>query len=99
MAKRRCVPTGRAWDVTTDQRTGGSSTANVTVRDGALVVTGELAVGLPFPWAGVIWMPGAQLMQAVDFSGREAIRFRTRRWAAVLGEADRERSRPGHRPP
>ena len=67
-----------AWDVTTDQLTGGSSTANVAVRDGALVVTGEIAPGLPFPWAGVIWMPGAQPMQPVDFSGREAIRFRTR---------------------
>ena len=67
-----------AWDVTTDQLTGGSSTADVTVRDGALVVTGEIAPGVPFPWAGVIWMPGEQPMQPVDFSGREAIRFRTR---------------------
>ncbi len=67
-----------AWDVTTDQMTGGSSSVNVGVRDGALVVTGEIAPGLPFPWAGVIWMPGAQPMQPVDFSGREVIRFRTR---------------------
>ncbi|MDE0257514.1 MAG: CIA30 family protein [Gammaproteobacteria bacterium] len=67
-----------AWDVTTDQLTGGSSTASVAVRDGALVVTGEIAPGVPFPWAGVIWMPGAQPMRPVDFSGREAIRFRTR---------------------
>lgn len=67
-----------AWDVTTDQLTGGSSTASVAVRDGTLVVTGEIASGLGFPWAGVIWMPGAQPMQPVDFSGREAIRFRTR---------------------
>ena len=67
-----------AWDVTTDQMTGGSSSVNVGVRDGALVVTGEIAPGVPFPWAGVIWMPGAQPMQPVDFSGREVIRFRTR---------------------
>ena len=67
-----------AWDVTTDQLTGGSSSADVAVRDGALVVTGEIAPGVPFPWAGVIWMPGAQPMQPVDFSGRETIRFRTR---------------------
>lgn len=67
-----------AWDVTTDQLTGGSSTADVAVRDGALAVAGEIAAGVPFPWAGVIWMPGAQPMQPVDFSGREAIRFRTR---------------------
>ena len=67
-----------AWDVTTDQMAGGTSSADVAVRDGALVVTGEIAPGAAFPWAGVIWMPGAQPMQPVDFSGREAIRFRTR---------------------
>ena len=67
-----------AWDVTTDQLAGGSSSADVAVRDGALAVTGEIAPGAAFPWAGVIWMPGAQPMQPVDFSGREAIRFRTR---------------------
>ena len=57
---------------------GGSSSASMTVRDGALVVTGEIAPGVAFPWAGVIWMPGEQPMQPVDFSGREVIRFRTR---------------------
>ena len=57
---------------------GGSSSASMTVRDGALAVTGEIAPGLAFPWAGVIWMPGEQYMQPVDFSGREAIRFWTR---------------------
>ena len=31
------------WDVTTDQMTCGFSSANVAVRDGALVVTGEIA--------------------------------------------------------
>ena len=66
------------WDVTTDQMAGGASSASMAVRDGALVVTGEIAPGLAFPWAGVIWMPGEQPMQPVDFSGREVIRFRTR---------------------
>ena len=64
--------------MTTDQLAGGSSTADVAVRDGAMAVTGEIAPGAAFPWAGVIWMPGAQPMQPVDFSGRETIRFRTR---------------------
>ena len=45
--------------------------------DGALVVTDEIAPRLPFPWARVIWMPGEQSMQPVDFSDREASRFRT----------------------
>ena len=64
--------------MTTDELSGGSSSASMAVRDGALVVTGEIAPGLAFPWAGVIWMPGEQPMQPVDFSGREVIRFRTR---------------------
>ena len=69
---------GVGWDVTSDQMSGGSSTASLAVRNGALVVTGEIAPGFAFPWAGVIWLPGEQPMQPVDFSGREAIRFRTR---------------------
>ena len=67
-----------SWDVTTDQMAGGSSSASMAVRDGALVVTGEIAPGVAFPWAGVIWMPGEQFMQLVDFSGREVLSFRTR---------------------
>ena len=39
-----------AWDVTTDQLSGGSSSASMTVQDGALVVTKEIAPGLAFPW-------------------------------------------------
>ena len=67
-----------SWDLTTDEMSGGSSSASMAVRDGALVVTGEIAPGVAFPWAGVIWMPGKQFMQPVDFSDREVIRFRTR---------------------
>ena len=45
------MPMGHgAWDVTADQLTGSFSSASVAVRDGALVVTGEIAPGLPFPW-------------------------------------------------
>ena len=81
-----------AWDVTTDQMSGGSSSASMTVRDGGMVVTGEIAPGVAFPRAGVIWMPGEQFMQPVDFSGREVIRFRTREdWGGVLGDANHQR--------
>ncbi len=47
------------WDVTTDQVTGGSSSANVAVRDGALVVTGEIAPDSPSSGAGVTGCPGS----------------------------------------
>ncbi|WP_419934525.1 hypothetical protein [Candidatus Palauibacter sp.] len=39
---------------------------------------GETRTGFAFPWAGAIWFPGPQPMQAVDFSGRSVLRFRTR---------------------
>ncbi|MDE0622934.1 MAG: hypothetical protein OXH83_14825 [Bryobacterales bacterium] len=55
--------------------TGGSSSANVAGRDGALVVAGEIAPGLAFTWAGVIWTPGERPMQPMESSGRAVIRF------------------------
>ena len=36
-------------DGTTNQISGGFSSASMAVRDGALVVTGEIAPGLPSP--------------------------------------------------
>ncbi|WP_420637056.1 CIA30 family protein [Candidatus Palauibacter sp.] len=69
---------GFGWQVTTDAMNGGASTADLAVEEGALVVRGETRKGFAFPWAGAIWFPGPQPMQAVDFSGRSVLRFRTR---------------------
>lgn len=69
---------GAGWEVTTDVLRGGLSTAELAVEDGALVVRGEIAAGVAFPWAGAIWSPGERPMQPIDFSGRSMIRFRTR---------------------
>ncbi|MCY3599772.1 MAG: CIA30 family protein [Gemmatimonadetes bacterium] len=69
---------GFGWQVTTDAMNGGASTADLAVEDGALVVRGETRAGFAFPWAGAIWFTGDQPMQAVDFSGRSVLRFRTR---------------------
>ena len=55
--------------------------------------------GLAFPWAGVIWMPGEQPMQPVDFSGREVDPLPDAGgWAAVLGNADQQRRASGPAP-
>lgn len=51
---------------------GAFSSANVAVRDGALV-TGDIALRLAFPRTGVISMLGEQPMQPVEFSGHEAL--------------------------
>ncbi len=79
-------------DVTTDEMTGGSSSANVAVRDGALVVTGEIAAGVAFPWAGVIWVPSAS-SPCSPWTSPGARRSGSGRgaWAGVLGDADRQR--------
>ncbi len=69
---------GFGWQVTTDAMNGGASTAELAVEAGALVVRGETKAGFAFPWAGAIWFTGPQPMQAVDFSGRTALRFRAR---------------------
>ena len=66
-----------AWDVTTNQMTGGSPSVNVAVPASALVAGGEIRQDFRSS-AGVIWMLGEQHMQPVGFSGREAIRFQTR---------------------
>ena len=69
---------GSGWQATTDGMAGGSSTASLDVEDGALVVHGETVAGALFPWAGALWFPGSQPMEAVDFAGREMLTFRTR---------------------
>ncbi|WP_420449929.1 CIA30 family protein [Candidatus Palauibacter sp.] len=69
---------GFGWQVTTDAMNGGASAAELAVEAGALVVRGETKTGFPFPWAGAIWFTGPQPMQAVDFTGRTTLRFRTR---------------------
>ena len=83
------------------QMTGGSSSANVALRDGALVVTGEIAQGLAFPWAGVIWMPGecARAARELLRPGGDPLP-NVRGWAALLGDADQQRdSGRARRPP
>ena len=70
---------GAGWQVTSDRMQGGSSTASLSARQGALRVEGEVvAAGFGFPWSGAIFFPGEQPMQPVDFSDREVLRFRTR---------------------
>ncbi len=76
---------GQNWDVTTDRIVGGASTAvqawqsgGAGGSNGAMRVSGEVAGGLPFAWAGTLFMPGSQPFEAVDFSKRKALVFAVR---------------------
>ena len=69
---------GVGWQPTTDQIAGGASTAELSAKDGSLVVDGSINRGAAYPWAGAIFYPGAGPMQPVDFSDRTSLRFRVR---------------------
>jgi len=97
------------WMVTSDQQMGGKSTASIQAVEGganqsrgALEVRGEVVAGAEFPWAGVLFHPGASPGETVNLSAKHAISF----WAkgdggnysvAVLTEANSGQL-PGIRP-
>lgn len=74
---------GWGWMVTTDQRAGGNSIANIALihpgadgMRGALRVTGEVKPGFQYgPWAGAIWFPGREPMQPGDLSAKKELTF------------------------
>lgn len=66
---------GSGWQTSTDTMMGGASTAVMTVVKGgangtaaALEVTGTLAAGAPYPWAGAMFFPGPAPMAPADLS-------------------------------
>ncbi|HEY4082132.1 MAG TPA: amidohydrolase family protein [Burkholderiaceae bacterium] len=76
---------GQAFSSTTDQFAGGKSTATQAWTaggaggsKGALKVQGVVDGGLPYAWAGTLWMVGSGPMQPLDFSGRKELVFKVR---------------------
>ena len=74
-----------SWQATTDRMAGGGSDVEHALvasgaggSPGALRVAGEVRPGFAFPWAGVMFFPATQPMQAVDLSGRGELVFRVR---------------------
>ena len=79
------VRSGQAFAVTTDVIAGGKSTATqawsaagANGSKGALKVQGVIDGGLPYAWAGTLWMAGSAPMQPVDFSARRELVFKVR---------------------
>lgn len=76
---------GHGWQLTTDVIAGGASiadqawtSAGAAGSRGALRVHGEIRPGFAFPWAGTMFHPGAEPMQAVDASARRELVFHAR---------------------
>jgi beta-glucosidase len=79
-----------SWIVATDALMGGTSTAAMRVvkggangSSGSLEVSGSLAVGGPFPFAGVVFAPASSLTEAANLSGKKEIAF----WARGDGHS------------
>src|SRR5207247_407229 len=73
---------GTGWSVSTDGIMGGKSTAVIRpVQGGAagskgsLLVTGEVAPGLPHAWAGVMFSPGDGPTAPANLSSKKALSF------------------------
>ncbi|MGX4642984.1 CIA30 family protein [Massilia sp. SYSU DXS3249] len=83
-AQRLASPFGMGWGPSTDGFVGGKSTvvlaAQAPLADGQvpLAIAANVAPGLPYAWAGVAFMPGAQPMQSVNLSAVKTVRFRVR---------------------
>lgn len=76
------APFGQPWTPTTDADAGGDSTASVAVTPGgykgsdfALEVSGTVGSAFPFPWSGVMFMPGSAPFAPADLSGIPQLTF------------------------
>ena len=73
---------GAGWQTSTDSMMGGKSKADMKVVSGgaagtthALEVSGEIAAGAPYPWAGAMFFPASTPMTPVDLSKFKEIVF------------------------
>ena len=76
------VAFGQPWVVSTDVVAGGASEADLRVVEGgaagsghALQVEGEVREGFAFPWAGAMFMPGAEPFAGADLSNKPTLHF------------------------
>jgi len=78
-ADKLASPIGMGWVPSTDQFAGGKSTVELKVREpGTVAVNAKVVPGFAYPWAGLAFMPGAQIMQPADLRGAKVLRFRVK---------------------
>ena len=73
---------GSGWTESTDKIMGGVSEVKAEVASGgaqgsghALKISGEVKPGFAFPWAGAMFMPGAQPMAPANLADIQAVEF------------------------
>ncbi len=83
---------GSGWVKSSDSMMGGKSVVDFKVVEGgaqnskgSLEIDGEILPGYAFPWAGAMFMPGAQPFAPANLSSKKAISF----WAKGDGKTYR----------
>jgi hypothetical protein len=72
---------GSGWSESTDAMAGGKSTVQSRIVEGgaesahSLEIAGTIRPGFSFPWAGMIFFPGAQPMAPADLSAARELVF------------------------
>jgi imidazolonepropionase-like amidohydrolase len=73
---------GAGWSISTDTIAGGQSAADMKVVDGgangskhSLQISGTVSNAFPYPWAGVMFSPGAAPFAPANLSSKKAIHF------------------------
>jgi hypothetical protein len=73
---------GSGWSESTDKLFGGVSEVSTEVVSGgaqgsqhALKISGEVKPGFAFPWAGAMFMPGAQPMAPANLADIQGLEF------------------------
>ncbi len=76
---------GAGWTESTDQMVGGASVVQKEVVPGgadgtgkSLAISGETKPGFGFPWAGMMFFPGARQMAPADLSKFSGVSFWTK---------------------
>ena len=83
-ADKLASPIGIGWVPSVDKFVGGQSSVEFKVQDAGadgqrpLAVNAKVAPGFAYPWAGLAFMPGAQMMQPADLRGAKVLRFRVK---------------------
>jgi beta-glucosidase len=94
-----------SWMAGSDSMQDGKSTASMQVVEGgannskgALRVTGEIAPGAKFPWAGALFAPGSSPVDAVNLSSKKIISFWVKgdgkTYALAVGTQSRQNQMP-----
>lgn len=77
-------PVGLGWFPSNDSPMGGKSSVALQVGDNdptgqtAMLIKASIQPGFAFPWAGVVFFPAQQAMQAVDLSNANTLKFKVK---------------------